>query len=264
MKNLLLPILFGLSVSVVFAQSKDELRLFKKARICGTISCYEDYLNKHPSGPYSKLIREQIDKMNQHELQEEKVVKKIKNRSKIDQLIFGKKYGLMGYYLSRSEEGGLYQIGLLAGFNFPIGFSMSPFGYRLEDEYLKASVVYMDISAYLSVRGCSGFYAKIGYMPAFGTTFTMTDQFFKSVTDPPDSRWVNQNYDPNDIEVKAPKFHYGIGYQNSFGPLMLGICFEWYNYHLTADSKERYSFEGLDKVVDGSSLNFMIGYALFY
>lgn len=247
-----------LAVNWSYSQSKQDYAAFERARICNTIPCFKTYLSEYPNGFFSKNVREQINKVENRNENVSTALNKIKSQSKLKKILLGNRPDL-AIMIEALEGGKAFQIGLPLYSSTPFGLSMALIGFLPEDDYIKTSVSAFDFSGYISIRGGMGFYLSGGYRPGFIPS-KPTDNYFFSSTDPPAPQFLLRSYEPGDIEIKVSKLHYGFGYQNVFGRLLLGINFEWYDNFYKADASERLNYNGLDSKISDSSLNFRMGW----
>ncbi len=264
MKNkylLIVILLIGISLSSN-GQSKTDIAVFEEARIKGTIAAYEYYLSKFPNGSYAKIVKDQISLTNERGQTEKKALEKVKKKSKVKDLIFGKGYS-GSYYIESTEGLNFINALCIAGNPYGIfGFSFDMFAIPVNDPYVDRGFAGAAFSGYISPRQGKGFHAVIGYRPNFLQTFSYNQTYFESVTDPPAPQFLLRSYETSDVDVGIARLHYGFGYRNSFGRLLLGVSYEWSTLYYKADPQERLNFSGSNFKVESANFSFKIGLAL--
>ncbi|MFW5701102.1 MAG: hypothetical protein ACOCWM_05370, partial [Cyclobacteriaceae bacterium] len=203
--------------------------------------------SKFPYGSYSSDVRKKIKKC-------ERKARNKQNLNKLDKFLWGESGSWSAIFIEPNDN--FSSINILAsyfGTDSPFGFSLSFLNYDFEDSYVQSGISMFDITTYISANGGKGFHGIIGYkFDLFG--HYANENFFNANT----STWET-NPNPDDLEIKYTKLHYGIGYQNTFGSFYFGVNYQIFNKTYKADADSDIGFNGLSTTLKNSSLNFRVG-----
>jgi outer membrane protein assembly factor BamD (BamD/ComL family) len=223
---------------------------FLNAQRENTVSAYRSYLYNNPEGEYRDEANSAISGI----LHLEKVTRQV------EKALFGEEPNGFCYYLDFPESFSSAVFTFYAQTDSPFGFSFSFFGYNMvENQYLgEGFTMPTDITAYLGVNGGLGLHLRLGYQIDF-IGHRSSDSYFNTTGYSNDSF-----YDPGDLRIHYRKFHYGFGYQNAFGPIFLGVSYEWVTRNYKADPSNLQNYEGLDVKSKGSMVSVSFGFYVDY